>query len=266
MGEVAAGVQGHAEHPLVAEVLAQRLPVLVAEVVDVLRGVLLQRRRLHAVGQDRPERDQVGVDAGVRLGIGVRRPEQLARVLGGQRLDGVDVLAAGVEPVADRALGVLVAEPGAHRHQHGRRGVVLAGDQLERGPLVAQLGACGLRHTGLDRRDHLEHRVVGRAGGLGEALLVRGPVGGACGGRLGSVRLRHGDSLVTARAGHERPGTCFTSWTCVSHHKIAVCGTDVRAVRLAPMISSATTTHLVGRLHVDLGRTRSMICLSWPTA
>jgi hypothetical protein len=32
------------------------------------------------------------------------------------------------------------------------------------------------------------------------------------------------------------------------------------------MISSATATHLVGRIHVDLGRTRSMICLSRPTA
>jgi len=32
------------------------------------------------------------------------------------------------------------------------------------------------------------------------------------------------------------------------------------------MISAATTKHLVGRLHVDLGRTRSMICLAWPTA
>ena len=113
-----------------------------------LRRVLLQRRALDPVGEDRPERDQVGVDAGVRLGVGVRRPEQLARVLGGERLDGVDVLAAGVEAVADRALGVLVGEPGAHRQQHRRRGVVLAGDQLERGALVGELGACGLGDHG----------------------------------------------------------------------------------------------------------------------
>jgi hypothetical protein len=32
------------------------------------------------------------------------------------------------------------------------------------------------------------------------------------------------------------------------------------------MISAATTKHLVGRIHVDLGRTRSMICLAWHTA
>ena len=53
------------------------------------------------MGQDRPEGDEVGVDAGVRLDVGVRRAEQLAGVLGGERLDGVDVLAAGVEAVAD---------------------------------------------------------------------------------------------------------------------------------------------------------------------
>jgi hypothetical protein len=31
------------------------------------------------------------------------------------------------------------------------------------------------------------------------------------------------------------------------------------------MISAATAKHLVVRRHVDLGRTRSMICLSWRT-
>jgi hypothetical protein len=35
-------------------------------------------------------------------------------------------------------------------------------------------------------------------------------------------------------------------------------------VRLTAMISAATTKHLVVRRHVDLGRTRSMICRSWP--
>ena len=148
--------------------------------------------RLDAVREDRPERDEVGVDAGVRLGVGVRRAEQLAGVLGRERLHRVDVLAAGVEAVADRALGVLVGEPGAHRQQHGRRGVVLRRDQLERAALVGELGACGLRHTGLDRGDDLEGGVVGgadrrsavvpacnRAGEVFDAVmrpsLVRGP-------------------------------------------------------------------------------------------
>ena len=170
VGQVAAGVQGHAEQPLVAELAAQLLPVGLGQLVDVLRAEPLQLGRLDAVGQDRPERDQVGVDAGVRLRIGVRRPEQLAGMLGGDRLDGVDVLAAGVEPVADRALGVLVAEPGAHRQQHGRRGVVLARDQLQRRALVGQLLTGRVGDAGFDRGDHLEDGVVGTGGGLGEGV------------------------------------------------------------------------------------------------
>ena len=119
-------------------VAAQRLPVRVGQVVDVLGAGLGQRGRLDPLGEHRPERDQVGVDAGVRLDVGVRRAEQLAGVLGGDRLDGVDVLAAGVEAVADGALGVLVAKPVAHGQQHGGAGVVLAGDQLQRRALVGQ--------------------------------------------------------------------------------------------------------------------------------
>ena len=170
VGQVTTGVQGHPEEALVAELVAQLLPVGLGELVDVLGTEPLERGRLDPVGEDRPEGDQVGVDAGVRLRIGVRRPEQLARVLGGQRLDGVDVLAGGVEAVADRALGVLVAEPGAHREQHGGRGVVLGGDQLQRRALVGQLLACGLRHTRLHGGDHLERRVVRRGGRLREGL------------------------------------------------------------------------------------------------
>ena len=50
--------------------------------------------------------------------------------------------------------------------------------------------------------------------------------------------------------------------TCVSRHEISICGHGVHGMRLAPMISAATHAHLVVRRHVDLGRTRSMIC--WP--
>ena len=159
--QVAAGVERHAQQALVAELVAQRLPVGLGQLVDVLGLQPLQVGRLDPVGQDRPEGDEVGVDARVRLHIGVRRPEQLAGVLGGQRLDGVDVLAGGVEAVADGALGVLVAEPGAHRQQHGRRGVVLRGDQLERTSLVGQLLAGGGRDARLDRLDDLEGLLVG---------------------------------------------------------------------------------------------------------
>ena len=61
--QVAAGVERHAEQPLVAELVAQGLPVLVGQLVDVLGAELRQRRALDPVRQDRPEGDQVGVDA-----------------------------------------------------------------------------------------------------------------------------------------------------------------------------------------------------------
>ena len=111
---------------------AQLRPVVVAEVVDVAGTRGVERRRLDPLGEDRPEGDQVGVDARVRLHVGVRGAEERLGVVGGAALDGVDVLAPGVEAVADRALGVLVGEPVAHGQQHGRRGVVLAGDELQR--------------------------------------------------------------------------------------------------------------------------------------
>ena len=157
---MAAGVERHADHPLVAEGPAQLLPVRLGEVVDVPHAGLGQRRCLDAVGEDGPERDEVGVDARVRLDVGVRCAEQRLGVVGGERLDGVDVLAAGVEPVADGALGVLVAEPGAHGQQHGGRGVVLAGDQLQRLALIGQLGSHRLGDGRLGRTDHGQRVLV----------------------------------------------------------------------------------------------------------
>ena len=95
--QVASGVQRHPEQSLVTELPAKPLPVRLGEVVDVLRAGLVQRRRLDPGGQDRPVRDEVGVDPRVRLDVGVRGPEKLPGVLGGDRLDRVDVLATGVE-------------------------------------------------------------------------------------------------------------------------------------------------------------------------
>ena len=201
VGQVPAGVQRHAEHALVAELASEELPVGLTQVVDVLRPQTGQLGRLDPGGQDGPEGDQVGVDAGVRLRVGVRRPEQLARVLRSQRLHRVDVLTAGVEPVADRALGVLVREPGPHRQQYGGRGVVLAGDELEGVPLVGQLRARGLGDPRLHGGDHLESGAVGRG-------RRRGVVGGSSGG--GSVRV-DGESSNGAGvdvSGHEGQRSC----------------------------------------------------------
>jgi len=128
-----------------------------------------KKHRLDAVGEDGPEGDEVGVDAGVRLDVGVAGAEELLGVLGGERLDSVDVAAAGVEAAADGALGVLVAEPVAHRQEGGRGGVVLGGDQLEHLALVADLLADRVGHARLDGADHIEGGTEG--GGLvGEGL------------------------------------------------------------------------------------------------
>ena len=183
---------------------AQRLPVVVGQVVDVLGAGRLQRGRLDALGQDRPERDEVGVDARVRLDVGVRRAEQRLGVVGGELLDGVDVLAAGVEAVPDRALGVLVREPVAHRQQHGGRGVVLAGDQLQRAALVGQFAADRARRRWARRRRSPRARCGRRST---RSAASNGLVGhGACRTRSPGARRSeplpggaHLDAPVTAR-------------------------------------------------------------------
>ena len=165
-------------------------------------------------GEDGPEGDEVGVDAGVRLHVGVRGAEQFAGVLGGEGLDGVDVAAAGVEAAADGALGVLVAEPVAHGQQGGRGGVVLGGDQLEHLALVGELLADGVGDAGLDGADHVEGAAEG--GGLGGgARLTCGPPDVAFGvhgrPRRTARRPRHGDgaasrwSVPSQRASHGPP-------------------------------------------------------------
>jgi hypothetical protein len=92
----------------------------------------------------------------VRLGIGVVGTEEGAGQLIGSRLDGVDVFADGVQAVAGRAFGVLVAQPVAHRQQHRRAGEVLAGDQLEVTALIRQLLNDGASHRRVDTSDEVQ--------------------------------------------------------------------------------------------------------------
>src|SRR5690606_23961183 len=140
-------------------------------------------------------RDQVGIDAGVGLHVRVGRAEQLPGVLGGDRLHRVDVAAAGVEPVTDRALGVLVRQPVAHRRQHRRGGVVLARDELQRLTLVGELLGDGVGDPRLDRPDEVEGTAESH--GLGR----RGHVVsfGAPSPRL--PRLRHGRPIAAETRG-----------------------------------------------------------------
>jgi hypothetical protein len=179
--QVTTGVQGHAERPLVAELVPQGLPLLLGQVVDALDAHLGELGQLDAVRQDRPEGDEVRVDPGVGLRVGVVGPKQLPGVLGRDGLDGVDVLAGGVEAVPHGALGVLVAEPAAHGEQHGRGGVVLRRDQLQRAPLVGQLLPGGVGDPRFDLLDHRQGGLVGLGSGGG----VVGAVGG---GRRGGER------------------------------------------------------------------------------
>ncbi len=205
VGEVAARIERHPEQPLVAELGAQALPVRLRQVVDVLGAELGQAGCLDAGGQDGPVRDEVGVDARVRLGVGVGRPEQLAGVFGGEGLDGVDVLAARVEAVPDGALGVLVGEPGAHGQQHRGRRVVLAGDQLERITLVGKLFARRRGDPRFDGLDDLERGSVRGARGVG--VLGAGRGGGGHGGsavmaqpnRCTTVEAPYSPSASTSR-------------------------------------------------------------------
>ena len=81
--------------------------------------------------QERQEHRFVGLCARVGLHVGGVRPEQLPDPVDRQLLGDVDVLAAAVVPLAGIALGILVRQLRALRRHHGRRGVVLAGDQLD---------------------------------------------------------------------------------------------------------------------------------------
>src|SRR5699024_5029138 len=100
VGEVAAGVEAHAEN-----------------------GV---------AGLDQGEEDGgVGLRAGVRLYVGVVAVEQLAGALDGQSFGNVDVFAAAVEAFAGVAFGVFVGQLAALRGHHLRAGVVFRGNQFD---------------------------------------------------------------------------------------------------------------------------------------
>ena len=129
------------------------------------------------MGQDRPEGDEVGVDAAVGLSVGVSRTEQRAGQFVDPPFDCVDVVAARVEAVTRTFLRVLVAQPVAHRQQHRWTREVLAGDELEVGALIRQLPKNGVGHGGIDSCDSVERSgesdslrgdSVGRETKLGE--------------------------------------------------------------------------------------------------
>ena len=146
---------------------------------------------------------QVGVGPGVGLDVGVLGPEQRAQALAGQVLDLVDDLVAAVVAAARVALGVLVGEDRAGGGQHGRRGEVLRGDELQGGRLALGLvaqerGDLGVAGQPVRRRARRRTWVVmiggraslraARARRVGVGAAVPGPAqrrlaAGAGGGR-----------------------------------------------------------------------------------
>ena len=94
----------------------------------------------------------VGVGAGVGLDVGVRRVEERLGPVARDVLHLVDDLVAAVVPLARVPLAVLVGEDRAGGAQHGGRGEVLAGDQLDGGVLALDLA--------VDQRQDLVVRVA----------------------------------------------------------------------------------------------------------
>jgi hypothetical protein len=126
---------------------------------------------------------QVGVGPGVRLHVGVLGPEQRGGPVAGQVLHLVDDLVAAVVALARVALGVLVGQHRARRGQHGRRGEVLRGDQLQRGLLALQLLVDQPGHLGVGGQcgvvgAHGFLRCCGRVRGPGRPVWRSGPRGG----------------------------------------------------------------------------------------
>lgn len=163
-------------------------------------------REMAAVGQAQrqdgvagPEQGGVGRQhrGGTRVGldVGVFGIEQRPGPVHGDPLGEVDDLAAAVVPGPGIALRVLVGERRAERGQHGGRGEVLGGDQLERRRLplrfpeqdLGQLGVLPAQDIGLgdtgDRHDALRASTVtyvqcrpGLGGARGRYALARTPV------------------------------------------------------------------------------------------
>ena len=114
----------------------------------------------------------------VGLYVGVLRTEEVPGKLDGASLDGVDVLAPGVEAVVGVALGVLIGEEVAHGELDGEGGVVLRGDHLEAVGLVVELCDDGGGDLWRDGPDVFERCEAGDEPGVQVA---------SGGGRLGDV-------------------------------------------------------------------------------
>jgi hypothetical protein len=149
-------------------------------------------RKLHgqhgvAMLHERGVRGQVGRGAGVRLDVRVFCAEQLLGPGDRELLGTVHLDAAAVIARPRVALGVLVGQRRTERGQHGRRGEVLAGDELQAAALPVEFGQ---DHRGDLRIRTLERAPVrspegvharsstGEAGPISEHIAYLGPAAG----------------------------------------------------------------------------------------
>ena len=180
MAEMAAGRKVHAEQSLVPQRLTDLPPLLERQLVPVCRRQLLGT--FHAAGlhergnfdlrpQDSPERHQVGIGTAVRLGIRVRRAEELFGTLVGQIFNRVDVVAPRIEPVMGNPLGIFIGEQVRHGALRRQRRKVLAGDHLDVAALVGKLGDNGPRRFGCNLAHTFEIGQIGQETGC-DALEI----------------------------------------------------------------------------------------------
>ncbi len=121
-----------------------------------------ERHGQHGVAglQQRGIGGQVRRGARMGLHVGVLGPEQLARPVDRQPLGPVDDLAAAVVAPARVALGVLVGQGGAQGGHDGRRGEVLARDQLDAAAYPVELVDQDPGDLGIPPPQHPEVRTV----------------------------------------------------------------------------------------------------------
>ena len=210
------------------------------------------------LGEDRPERDEVGVDAGVRLDVRVVGTEQRAwharrrstrpgRPLRTPRRSGGR---ACPRRTCRRTTCPSRAAPRATRSSP-------AMSFSWRRWLASSSRVAG--DAGLDRADDLQGGGVCGGGGLGEGASRE--LGHAH--RL-EMRPVRGEDPAGRNAPRPSVGEAerLKYWMRVSPHGIPVCGMGVQPLRLIDMTAVATPLFRVARRHVDLGRTRS--AMRWP--
>ncbi len=161
MGQVAATVVVQPQDPLVARLCTDHVPLLPAQLAGIGGAQLLQGRHQHLGVEYCPIGAQVRIGAAMGLHIRVLRTKELACHVTGIRLDGIDVVTPGIEPVVGEPLAVLVGQEVAHGKLCGQAAEVLAGDELEVRPLVGKLLHDMSCYLGCDLGDLLQGSHVG---------------------------------------------------------------------------------------------------------